>query len=185
MKFLVEVEIDEGAAEAKVTEVKEDSVFITDLSAWSSTGLLDKINNLILNRALMKKEFLTRSGLMPQHKQVPTTRGIMVDAQLKDLLEALWQKGMETVNSCQENFPGITWIQFLCPGHALEFMDLASEVEGIDPLETSWQYDALPDYLPNLGFIFTVSVRFPKELLPAITRHANRWILKEYTLVQN
>lgn len=41
------------------------------------------------------------AGFVPHHRQVATSRGIDVDAGIRDLLEALWAAGMETEFSCE------------------------------------------------------------------------------------
>jgi hypothetical protein len=38
---------------------------------------------------------------------------IEVDEGLAPLLKAIWDLGIMTCNSCQENKPGIMWIEFL------------------------------------------------------------------------
>src|SRR5262249_6077338 len=39
--------------------------------------------------------------------------GADVDEELAPLILALWKKGIVTCNSCQENRPGIAWVEFL------------------------------------------------------------------------
>ena len=35
-----------------------------------------------------------------------------IDVEIAPLIEALWRENINTCNSCQENSPGIIWIQF-------------------------------------------------------------------------
>jgi hypothetical protein len=63
---------------------------------------------------------------MTEHKQVENEwRGLRaeVDVELAPLILALWKAGIFTTNSCQENFPGIAWIQFLTTHHAQRFLN--------------------------------------------------------------
>ncbi len=55
---------------------------------------------------------------MREHKQVEILDPISgylieVDEGLATLLKAIWNLGISTCNSCQENKPGIAWIEFL------------------------------------------------------------------------
>jgi hypothetical protein len=54
--------------------------------------------------------------MKPDHRQTrvlhPSGRQIAVDAGLAPLLAALWSEGIETANSCEEEEPGVIWIEF-------------------------------------------------------------------------
>src|SRR4051794_29753014 len=70
-----------------------------------------------------------------RHKQVwakyPDGSSVWVDEGMKPFLEALWNRGIDTVLSCQENQPGIAWVAFAGPYDAIHFLkeawDLADE----------------------------------------------------------
>jgi len=116
---------------------------------------------------------------------------IEVDEGIAPLLEAIWDSGIITCNSCQENKPGIIWIEFLTAEDAEAF--LAHVVSGLDPLNSpeaddwlysrivganrGWQYTAHPhdarEYIDeekgtmelnaseSCGIALSISIRFP------------------------
>jgi hypothetical protein len=52
---------------------------------------------------------------MSIHKQVSVdffAEKITVDEGLAELLQLIWERGIFTLNSCQENRPGVAWIEF-------------------------------------------------------------------------
>jgi hypothetical protein len=137
-----------------------------------------------------------RSDKMVEHKQItvfdPASNGVIeVDEGIAPLLKAIWDFGITTCNSCQENRPGVVWIEFLTTEDAEAF--LTHVVSGLDPLaypeadnwlysriigeNGGWQYKAHPhdtrEYLDDdLGIIelnateacaiaLSLSVRFP------------------------
>ena len=58
-----------------------------------------------------------------------------MDEEIAPLILALWKADIYTVNSCQENMPGIAWVEFLTADDAAEFLNLVAEYEeGIDTL---------------------------------------------------
>src|SRR5262245_12701217 len=66
---------------------------------------------------------------MPVHKQVPIQWGIRraeVDEGLAPLILALWRAGIDTVNSCQENRPGVVWVEFASTFDAERFLSLVA-----------------------------------------------------------
>lgn len=73
-----------------------------------------------------------------RHKQLLITWGgqeTEVDEELAPLILGLWKRGIVTVNSCQENQPGIAWIEFLTAEDAAAFLDLVARYEeGVDTL---------------------------------------------------
>ena len=77
-------------------------------------------------------------GLMYIHKQVLVECGherAFVDEGIAPLILALWQNGISTTLSCQENRPGIAWVQFLTPSDAKSFLDIVAEYEeGVETL---------------------------------------------------
>jgi hypothetical protein len=79
-----------------------------------------------------------RIGEHTGHKQVWVEwryEGAYIDEELAPLIRALWQQGLRTCNSCQENQPGVAWIEFPTAEDAAAFLDLVAEYEpGLDTL---------------------------------------------------
>ena len=132
---------------------------------------------------------------MIEHKQItvfdPASNGMIeVDEGIAPLLKAIWSFGITTCNSCQENRPGVVWIEFLTSEDAEAF--LTQVISGLDPFVSpeadnwlysriigengGWQYNAHPhdtrDYMDDLGRLeldateacaiaLSLSVRFP------------------------
>ena len=113
---------------------------------------------------------------MKEHRQVEVynpfyDEAIEVDEGIAPLLIALWERGIQTTLSCQENQPGIIWIEFAGSREVEAFLQLAI------PNRRSGMYiDANPDgkweYSVNvadhsskgeLNFWCAVSVRFPSS----------------------
>jgi hypothetical protein len=64
------------------------------------------------------------------HKQVLIGwrgRYAEVDEELAPLIQAIWRAGIDTINSCQENQPGIAWIEFATARDAQRFLNLVAE----------------------------------------------------------
>ncbi len=98
-----------------------------------------------------------------KHRTVRVSVGEMeadIDEEIVPLVRELWRAGIETVNSCQENRPGIIWIQFATTDDAANFLDIVAEYEeGEDTLynramgrwdggefpASDWDYAALPE----------------------------------------
>lgn len=135
---------------------------------------------------------------MIEHKQIAvldTTSGYMieVDEGIAALLKAVWDLGISTCNSCQENKPGIAWIEFLECEDAEKFLtriisglDLVNSPEADKRLYSritgqigGWQYNAHPhdtreyinmengvvetDTSQPCGIAISISIRFPVE----------------------
>ena len=131
---------------------------------------------------------------MTEHKQVlienPVGEFIPIDEGISELIKELWKRDIYTYNSCQENEPGIIWIEFANSYDAKVFLDTimlkAYEDEGYgDELyfrmyvntfhEKDWQYDVCvidyneiideeKDELVHVGIPdigFPISIRFP------------------------
>lgn len=135
---------------------------------------------------------------MTEHRQVaildPTSKAMIeVDELMAPLLQAIWSYGIITNNSCQENRPGVMWIEFFSAGDAEAF--LTCIVSGLDPINNpkadnwlysrvkgssdGWQYAAHPhdvrEYIDpecgtielndsqSCGFTLSISVRFPQS----------------------
>lgn len=135
---------------------------------------------------------------MTEHRQtaIPnpvSNQMIEVDEGIAPLLKALWDLGIETCNSCQENKPGIRWIEFLGAEDAEAF--LTRVISRLDPVNgpdtdkrlysriigqnDGWQYNAHPhdfrEYVDEEkgtvelntsepgGIALSISIRFPVE----------------------
>jgi hypothetical protein len=75
------------------------------------------------------------------HRQVEIEwRGLRaeVDEEIAPLVLELWKAGIVTTNSCQENFPGIAWIEFLSTRDAKKFLNLIVEYP-VDTEEPFWE----------------------------------------------
>lgn len=100
---------------------------------------------------------------MVEHRQTaildPTLNQMVeVDEGIAPLLKAIWNLGITTCNSCQENKPGLIWIEFLQAEDAETF--LTHIISGLDPVNSpkadnwlysriigqngGWQYNAHP-----------------------------------------
>lgn len=133
-----------------------------------------------------------------QHKTVRVRYGSMdapIDIMIAPLIKELWKRDILTMNSCQENKPGIIWIQFISPGDAIHFLDLAGQIPSKKDLKTykfwdtmygrmthaggfaQWEYDC---WVQNVGeknhcidFRMAISIRFPQTDLPEIMERIN------------
>jgi len=72
------------------------------------------------------------------HKQVFVRVGDMeaeVDQGIAALIREIWKAGIGTLNSCQENQPGIVWIEFVTCEDARCFLNIVAAYEdGLDTL---------------------------------------------------
>lgn len=120
---------------------------------------------------------------------------IEVDEGLAKLLQLIWANEIETLLSCQENHPGIAWIQFPDAGSFQEFMNLVAvyPAENENHWETlygrmtqldlgCWEYHMIPvnrgvketivndeviqTFLGYHDFETEISVRFPVTDIP-------------------
>lgn len=133
---------------------------------------------------------------MTEHRQIaildPTSDYMIeVDEGIAPLLNAIWNSGITTCNSCQENKPGIIWIEFLRSKDTEAF--LTCVISGLDPINSpegdnwlylriigqkgGWQYNAHPhdfrEYVDEdtgvielnasepCGIALSISIRFP------------------------
>lgn len=92
----------------------------------------------------------------PEHEQV-LIEGKYVDKGIANLLKLIWSKGIKTVNSCEENKPGIIWIQFQSindlnkflnriarypKGHGENFWDtMYGRMMNLSNEKENWNYD--------------------------------------------
>jgi hypothetical protein len=133
---------------------------------------------------------------LTEHKQTvildPASKQLIeVDEGIAPLLKAIWDSGIVTCNSCQENKPGIIWIEFLAAEDAEAF--LTRIISGLDPINSpdaedwlyprmmgangGWQYTAHPhdarehideeigtmelSASKSCGIGLSISIRFP------------------------
>jgi len=131
-----------------------------------------------------------------EHKQIaiydPSSNlAIEVDEGIATLLKAIWDFGIKTCNSCQENKPGTIWIEFISTEDVEAF--LTRVMLGLDPVNSpdaddwlysrimgangGWQYTAHPhdarEYIDeekgtvelnaseHCGIALSISIRFP------------------------
>ena len=93
-----------------------------------------------------------------------------IDKNIALLIKELWKAGLFTFNSCEENRPGIVWIEFACVAEAEAFLNIVARYEeGVDTLYNrirlawshydgiipgAWEYDVLPmDYSVDQRFL--------------------------------
>lgn len=132
---------------------------------------------------------------MKRHKTVRVRCNGMdaqVDVMIAPLINKLWYHGIFTTNSCQENKPGIIWIQFMTPDDAIGFLNVVARIPTKKQLKDytffdtmygrisregvfgSWEYDiTIENTGENTGkidFNFLVAIRFPQTDLPAIMK---------------
>jgi hypothetical protein len=66
---------------------------------------------------------------MKAHKTVTVRVGIMeaqIDVGLAPLIEEIWKADILTLNSSEENHPGIAWIEFRSSDDASRFLDIVA-----------------------------------------------------------
>ena len=87
---------------------------------------------------------------MSEHKQMMIFNPVLnetieVDEGIAPLLKAIWNLGIATCNSCQENKPGVIWIEFSRAEDAETF--LTRVASGLDPVNSpaadNWLYSRM------------------------------------------
>jgi hypothetical protein len=136
---------------------------------------------------------------MPFDHPTVLVDGVAIDVEIAPLIEALWARGIETLNSCQDNTDDhYVWVEFASPLDASAFLNnvvgrasgwrsmyrramLEFEVPGgewryaIHPLNLGIEQTLLGDEMherrigPN-DIDFSVSIRFPRGDLATVTR---------------
>ncbi|MGI8728876.1 MAG: hypothetical protein ACR2LK_02605 [Solirubrobacteraceae bacterium] len=137
---------------------------------------------------------------MRQHPTVavaaPDGSTVDIDTDIASLLTALWSRGVETCQSCQESMPGMVWIAFERPESAIAFLEsvglnngavAAADFDDYDSLTVralnpeiaspggaggplsswEWRWSALP--MLETG-TFAIAVDFPRADLPELMR---------------
>jgi hypothetical protein len=135
---------------------------------------------------------------MTKHKQVEIyhselNKTVEVDEGISELIELLWELDVGTRFSCQEDRPGIIWIQF-SNDSAEHFLNTVSyyrdEEVGISEslykrmvdsdLEGGWEIEAVPydeayEDLPSYMW-FEISIRFPSSDYEKILKRVRNFV---------
>ena len=99
-----------------------------------------------------------------------------IDVEIAPLIKLLWERELETFNSCQDfRGSGWTWVEFDGPS-ATDFInevaknseELAGRIDVDFDDEDSWRYRAFPYRWPDGQIQFFVSVHFPRADLSAV-----------------
>ena len=121
----------------------------------------DECGNLCYGGRLFCKECLF---IRAEHKQIETTYGTIVDEELVTVLEYLWDIGLETSNSCQNNHGNI-WIEFETDGF-MNFMETIRYIENIPLYKFLLKSFVLKKPMAELtDDDDSVAVRFPRKHL--------------------
>ena len=135
---------------------------------------------------------------------------VKIDKGISELISLLWEVGLMTINSCQENKPGVMWITFpafdaerflniICTKQFDSKGNFDSIYDGLSSWDSGpkWQFDAhVIDYSeviteddeidyegpPNLEF--EISIRFPIKEYLNILKRVKKW-KKEYSTLEN
>lgn len=120
---------------------------------------------------------------------------IQIDVAISELISLLWDIDIMTLNSCQENKPGIIWIEFpffeadrflniICNKH------FDSVYNGImqNDIDSNWKFDVsvddMSEYINEKDEIdvkgspqitFNLSVRFPIKKYTMILNRVKKW----------
>ena len=92
-------------------------------------------------------------GAATAHRQVAASNGVEVDEGIRELLEALWTRGMITEFSCQGEHGKLAHICFARTADARRFMQ------------------APGDFLITVGELCRTWVDFPPHLIADLTRY--------------
>ena len=137
--------------------------------------------------------------MRPEHPQVRIEHGSWsadVDEEIAPLILACWRAGIDTDNSCQENRPGIAWVEFPTAADAEHFTtNVVCDMDALywrafpnDDGEIHWEWAAVPEDLgeeldeatdeierigpPDIRIV--VGVRFPRSDIPLLTEKLSR-----------
>lgn len=136
----------------------------------------------------------------PDHKQIniKTKKGynIQIDEGLVPLIKLLDDFDIETINSCEENKPGIVWIQFASCNNLIKFLNLignpnnelyeriiqgygdiwnyAFNVKNFGVKETIINEKVIEEYTGKNKYHIFPSIRFPKKDLTLIIKILKR-----------
>lgn len=120
---------------------------------------------------------------------------INIDKDISDLISLLWGIGLMTHNSCQENKPGIIWIEFpfidaerfiniICNEHE----DSIYQDVIMSDSKTDWQYEVcIDDFSERINendeievvgppdLVINLSIIFPKKDYDEILSRVKKW----------
>ena len=138
---------------------------------------------------------MTTSYEKEQHKQAPIIVNgkveFTVDEKLQTLIQFLWDNGVLTFNSCEDNVQGTCWIEY----SLLDWIEV-SEISFHSESQDLYRFiedecnvimlssdDGYPDvndeyWIEGDNLIWSASVRFPKELLPTFEEHIRATIVE-------
>lgn len=154
--LLLELPKDERAHEA--------SRIARSAAIWGG-GHPEAIFKVLQDAADMFVDMMTQTSQMGnKHKMVRVQVGSFeddIDEEIAPLIEEIWKADIRTINSCQENRPGIVWIEFPTVYGAADFLNIAAgpfshELDGLynrislawerdpGPVEGAWKYDLHP-----------------------------------------
>jgi|ERR1700690_274032 len=123
------------------------------------------LNHGVCYKYLMDND-LKSSEMRPHHQTVRVTAGersILVDSKMAALILAIWAAGINTSQCCQENEPGVAWIQFPTAPFALKFLGMVHTLSN----EWLWTNDLVRFHGDTED---NVSLRFPANRIRKITK---------------
>jgi hypothetical protein len=94
---------------------------------------------------------------MTNHPQELVIVGEMeaeIDVDIAPLIKLIWEYGLATSNCCQENHPGIVWIEFLTELDAVQFLNIvagefSNEMDSLyNRIRRKWE----PEDVESLGW---------------------------------
>lgn len=125
-----------------------------------------------------------------------------VDEGLAELIETMWKAGVWTIMSCEENRPGVAWIE-LHAGYFQKFLNMVldpaqfedepslySRISSRYDVEGSWEYKITVDdygidetvdddevtetHSGKLDLVLVVDIRFPRTDIPLLLEAVDR-----------
>ena len=186
----------DGRVRVLIGKVLQDGATVKQTLAGRRKRLREAVKELLEMELWEEVGLHVYRPLATTHKQVRVKEGYFeadIDEELAPLIQELWKADLATVLSCQENLPGIVWIEFLITTDLAEFLSIVAEYEpeceslyhrilGHTDVEGCWEYDFFPaDFALHEGrdgitdwhegapdFYFNASVRFPRTDLPML-----------------
>ena len=94
--------------------------------------------------------------MKPNHRQSTirhrSGRPIAVDAKIAPLLAALWNEGIDTANSCEEEEPGVIWIEFEAFEGLRRFLEMVVSRLSLRNEGREDMYDRMTGLRPDRNF---------------------------------
>lgn len=128
----------------------------------ASDGRLEEMLRIVAEHREEEDDMARRNE---KHRTVKVQVGGMeaeIDEEIAPLIRELWKAGIDTLNCCQENRPGIIWVQFATAEDTAAFLDIVAEYDeepdglyaritgrwdGCEHSPPPWDYHALPEDL--------------------------------------